>query len=149
MLAEFDVYALAHVDAGLNLLALILTVAGLVAIKRGNVELHKKLMLAATAVSAAFLCCYLTYHALKPAPVTYKGEGVGRAVYLTILLSHIVLAVVVVPLILRTVYLGLADRREQHRRWARWTAPIWLYVSATGVIVWAILYPGGGGTTGG
>jgi len=140
MLAEFDIYILAHVDAALNATALALIVAGLIAVKRGSIELHKKLMLAAATVSAAFLVCYLTYHFLKPEPVRFEGEGAMRGVYYAILISHIILAVVQVPLILRTIYLGLKDRREQHRKWARVTAPIWLYVSATGVVIWALLY---------
>jgi putative membrane protein len=139
MLAEFDFRILADVDAVLNGLAFVLICAGLVAIKRGKVELHKKLMLSAVGVSAAFLICYLTYH-YTVGSVTFAGEGAIRTVYLVLLVSHIVLAVVQVPLILRTVYLGLMDRREQHKRWAKVTTPIWLYVSITGVIVYGMLY---------
>lgn len=130
---------LADVDATLNGIAFVLICAGLVAIKRGNVELHKKLMLAAVAVSALFLVCYLIYHASAP-PVKFAGEGWIRPVYFVLLISHIVLAAVQVPLILRTVWLGLKDRREAHRRWAKVTTPIWLYVSLTGVVVYFMLY---------
>jgi uncharacterized membrane protein YozB (DUF420 family) len=139
MLAEFDFRILADVDAALNALAFVLIVAGLIAVKRGAIELHKQLMLAATAVSAAFLACYLTYH-LNAEPVRFTGEGWIRPVYFVLLTSHVMLAAVQVPLILRTVWLGLKDRREQHRRWAKVTAPIWLYVSVTGVVVYAMLY---------
>lgn len=139
MLAAFDFRVLADVDAVLNAVAFVLICAGLVAIKRGNVELHKKLMLSAVAVSAAFLACYLTYH-WNAEPVRFAGEGWLRPVYFTLLISHVVLAGVQVPLILRTVWLGLKDRREQHRKWAKVTAPIWLYVSITGVIVYLMLY---------
>lgn len=141
MLAEFDFRILATVDAVLNALAFALICAGLVAIKRGNVELHKKLMLGAVAMSALFLVCYVTYHLNAP-PVKFTGEGWIRPVYFTLLISHVVLAAVQVPLILRTVYLGLKDRRAQHRKWAKVTTPIWLYVSLTGVVIYAMLYHG-------
>jgi uncharacterized membrane protein YozB (DUF420 family) len=139
MLATFDFRVLAHVDAILNACATALIVAGLVAIKRGSVAWHKRLMLAAAGVSALFLCCYVTYH-LNTEPVKFAGEGWIRRVYYPLLVSHVVLAAVQVPLILRTIWLGLKDRREQHRRWAKVTAPIWLYVSVTGVVVYALLY---------
>ena len=139
MLATFDFRILADIDAALNALAFVLICAGLVAIKRGKVELHKKLMLAAVGVSAIFLCCYLTYH-LNAEPVKFRGEGAIRPVYFALLISHVVLAAVQVPLILRTVYLGLKDRREQHKKWAKVTTPIWLYVSITGVVVYFMLY---------
>lgn len=139
MLAEFDFRVLADVDAALNALAFTLICAGLVAIKRGKVRLHKRLMLGAAWVSALFLCSYVTYHLNAP-QVSFKREGWIRPIYFTLLISHIVLAVVQVPLILRTIYLGLKDRREQHKKWAKVTAPIWLYVSITGVLVYVMLY---------
>ena len=139
MPATFDYRILADVDAALNALAFALVCAGLVAIKRGNVALHKRLMLSAVCVSAAFLCCYVVYHLNAP-PVKFRGEGAIRTVYFVLLISHVVLAAVQVPLILRTVWLGLKDRREQHRKWAKVTTPIWLYVSLTGVVVYVMLY---------
>ena len=139
MLAAFDFRILADVDAVLNGIAFVLICAGLIAVKRGKVELHKKLMLAAVATSALFLACYLTYHATCEA-VKFQGEGAARPVYFTLLISHIVLAVVQVPLILRTVYLGLKDRRAAHKKWAKVTTPIWLYVSMTGVVIYLMLY---------
>ena len=139
MLAAFDFRILADVDAVLHGIAFVLICAGLIAVKRGKVELHKKLMLAAVATSALFLACYLTYHATCEA-VKFQGEGPVRLVYFTLLISHIVLAVVQVPLILRTVYLGLKDRREAHKKWAKVTTPIWLYVSITGVVIYLMLY---------
>lgn len=139
MLAAFDFRVLADVDAALNGIAFVLTVAGLIAIKRGRVALHKQLMLAAVAVSAVFLGCYLVYHATCE-PVRFRGEDGLATAYYVLLVSHVVLAVVQVPLLLRTVWLGLKDRREAHRRWARITAPIWLYVSLTGVVVYLLLY---------
>lgn len=139
MLAEFDFRILATVDAALNGLAFVLICAGLWAIKAKRVELHKRLMLAAVAVSGVFLACYLTYH-LNAEPVRYTGSGWSRTFYFTLLISHVVLAAVQVPLILRTVWLGLKDRRAQHRRWAVITTPIWLYVSLTGVVIYFMLY---------
>ena len=139
MLSAFDFRVLADVDAILNGIAFVLICSGLVAIKRGSVEVHKKLMLSAVAVSALFLISYLTYHATCE-PVNFQGEGWIRPVYYTLLISHVVLAAVQVPLILRTVYLGLKDRREAHKKWAKVTTPIWLYVSLTGVIIYVMLY---------
>ena len=139
MLADFDFRVLAHVDAILNALAFVFICGALIAIKRGNVQLHKRLILIAVAISAAFLCCYVVYHLNAPA-VKFTKEGWIRWVYFPLLISHVVLAAVQVPLILRTLYLGLKDRREQHRKWAKVTAPIWLYVSITGVIVYVMLY---------
>lgn len=139
MLANFDYRVLADVDATLNGITLTLIMSGLIAVKTGRIELHKKLMLAAVTTSAAFLCCYIVYH-LNAEPVRYAGEDWMRPFYFTLLISHIILAVVQVPLILVTVWLGLKDRRERHKKWARITAPIWLYVSITGVIVYFMLY---------
>ncbi len=139
MLAQFDFRVLAHVDAALNTLATVLIVSGLVAIKAGRLELHKQLMLAAASVSALFLVCYVTYH-LNAEPVKFRGEGWIRPVYFALLISHVVLAAVQVPLILRTIWLGLKDRRVPHRKWAKITWPIWLYVSVTGVVVYLMLY---------
>lgn len=139
MLAAFDFRILADIDAILNGIAFSLICAGLIAIKRGNVELHKKLMLSAVGCSALFLVCYLTYH-ITCEPVKFQGEGTIKAVYYALLITHVVLAAVQVPLILRTVYLGLKDRREAHKKWAKITTPIWLYVSVTGVVIYLMLY---------
>lgn len=139
MLAAFDFRVLADVDAILNGIAFVLICAGLIAIKRGKEELHKKLMLAALGCSALFLVCYLTYHATCES-VKYQGEGAIRIVYFVLLISHIVLAAVQVPMILRTAWLGLKDRRAAHKKWAKITTPIWLYVSITGVVIYFMLY---------
>ncbi|MEY2982167.1 MAG: hypothetical protein RL562_2394 [Planctomycetota bacterium] len=139
MLAALDLRNLADLNAMLNGAAFVLIVAGLVAIHRGNESLHKKLMLAATGVSALFLASYLTYH-LTCESVKFTGEGWIRPVYFVVLISHIVLAAVQVPLIVLTVWTGLRDGRPKHRRLAKITAPIWLYVSVTGVVVYWMLY---------
>jgi putative membrane protein len=139
VLASFDFRVLADVNATLNLLATILIVAGLAAIKRRNERAHKVLMLSAAAMSALFLVSYVVYHT-NAEPVSFAGEGVVRVVYLVILGTHVVLAIVQVPLILLTIRRGLRDDRARHRKLARITAPIWLYVSVTGVIVYLMLY---------
>lgn len=139
MLATFDYRVLADVDAILNACAFVFLTSALLAIKLGNVGMHKLLIWIAVAFSATFLGCYVVYH-LNAAPVKFAHDGWIRPVYFVLLISHVVLAVVQVPLILRTLYLGVKDRREQHRRWAKVTAPIWLYVSITGVIVYVLLY---------
>jgi putative membrane protein len=109
------------------------------AIRRLEIERHRRLMLAAAATSTVFLASYLTYHA-RVGSVHFPGQGPIRTVYFAILFSHTLLAIVVLPLVLRTLYLGLHRRDDQHRRIARVTFPIWLYVSVTGVIVYFMLY---------
>lgn len=96
-------------------------------------------MIAAAVTSAVFLVSYLTYHA-RVGSVRFAGQGPVRAVYFGILITHTILAAAVLPLVLRTLYLGLRRRDDKHRRIARWTFPIWLYVSVTGVIVYVLLY---------
>jgi len=96
-------------------------------------------MVLALIVSAAFLVSYLVYH-VKVGSVPFPGQGWIRPVYFAILISHVVLAALVPPLALRTVWLAAKDRIVDHKRWARWTFPIWLYVSITGILVYAMLY---------
>jgi uncharacterized membrane protein YozB (DUF420 family) len=127
------------VNAALNALAAVLLVCGWRLIKLRRERAHKIVMLSAFGVSAVFLACYLVYHA-RVGSVPFTGPPAVRAVYLVILVSHIVLAAMVPFLALITIYLGLADRRARHRQIARWTLPIWLYVSITGVMVYAMLY---------
>jgi uncharacterized membrane protein YozB (DUF420 family) len=129
-------------NAVLNATSGLLLVLGYAAIRRRRVALHKVCMLAALVVSALFLCSYLYYHfAVKGGePTRFQGPDAARAVYLAVLLSHTVLAVVAAPLALITAWLGLSDRLKRHTRLARWTLPIWLYVSVTGVVVYWMLY---------
>lgn len=134
-----DLRFLADVNATLNATAFVLTIAGLVAIKRRKEATHKRFMLAAATVSALFLASYLTYH-LTCEPVRFQGDGAIRYVYFVILISHVVLAAVLAPLLIVTVILGIRGRRQKHRRFARTTAPIWIYVSVTGVMVYVMLY---------
>lgn len=133
-----------HLNAGLNGLAGILLVVGFWLIKKRREQAHKVVMLSAFATSCVFLACYLTYHiAVKPGGHTRfdssYGQGIAYAYY-GMLLSHIVLAAAVPFLAILTIYLGLKDKRASHRKWAKITFPIWLYVSVTGVLVYLMLY---------
>lgn len=131
--------ALPTLNAILNSTCAVLLVAGLVAIKRKRRTLHIRCMLAATGVSVLFLASYLTYHAVHGA-TRFPGTGFIRPVYFTILLTHTVLAAAVVPLVLTTLYRAARGRFEAHRRLARLTWPVWMYVSVTGVAIYVLLY---------
>ncbi len=134
---------LPHVNASLNALATVLLVAGYILIKRRQEEAHKWVMLACFGVSAIFLICYLTYHFnIVGGSKKFPSSEYSAAafVYYPILISHILLAITVPFLAVGTIYLGLANKRLGHRRLAKWTFPIWLYVSVTGVIVYLMLY---------
>jgi uncharacterized membrane protein YozB (DUF420 family) len=127
------------VNATLNGISAILLVIGYRLIRQRRIEQHRRVMIAAFATSTLFLICYLIYHAnvgSKPFP----GQGTIRTVYFFILITHIVLAACVPPMALVTLIRGLRARYDQHARLARWTLPIWLYVSVTGVVVYVMLY---------
>ncbi len=136
---DFSVEQLPAVNATLNGLSSLLLVSGWVLIKRRYERAHKWTMLSAFGVSCAFLACYLVYH-YRVGSVPFQGPSGVRAAYLTMLASHVVLAALVPFLAAATIYLGLRDRRQRHRQLARWTLPIWLYVSVTGVIIYVMLY---------
>lgn len=145
LLAAADLWRiLPAADATLNAVAAVLLVIGYRLIKRGHEVAHKRVMLAAFGVSSAFLACYLTYHIggrlAGREEVRFAGPAGVRQVYLGILISHVLLAFTVPVLSIITIWLGLKDRRESHRRFARWTFPVWLYVSITGVIIYFMLY---------
>lgn len=127
------------INAILNATCAVLLVVAYRAIRRRDIACHRRWMLAAAATSALFLASYLVYHA-RVGSVRFLGTGAARAVYFSVLLTHTVLAVAVLPLVLRTLYLGLKRRDDPHRRIAKWTFPIWLYVSLTGVVVYVMLY---------
>lgn len=129
------------INASLNALATAFIIAGLCFIARDRKQAHILCMIGALASSAAFLACYLTYHFLKAGVVTkFTYPGWPRTLYFIILGTHTPLAVVILPLILVVVTRALQARYEEHRRWARWAAPLWLYVSVTGVLVYLMLY---------
>jgi uncharacterized membrane protein YozB (DUF420 family) len=160
-IAHYDVLAahpIVHLNASLNAVAALLLVVGFALIKKGRVEAHKRTMLAAFGVSAAFLACYLWYH-FQEGHVVFTGSGFPRYVYLLVLWTHIPLAFTVPFLAIAQIYLGFralgcctsavhdserlaeaAMYRDKHIRLVRWTLPIWLYVSFTGVIVYVMLY---------
>jgi putative membrane protein len=126
-------------NASLNALATCCLVAGYVAIRRGRPDVHKRFMLAALTASAAFLTSYVIYHA-NAGSRPFTGQGVIRTVYFVILLTHIPLAALIVPLALITAWRGLRNQLDRHVRIARWTLPLWLYVSVTGVLIYVMLY---------
>jgi len=126
-------------NATLNATSAVLLTTGWILIRRGRIAQHRAVMIAAVCTSALFLISYLVYHA-QVGSVRFTKQGPIRAVYFTILLTHTVLAVAIVPMVLVTLTRGLRARYERHRRIARWTMPIWLYVSVTGVIVYLMLY---------
>ena len=133
------------VNAGLNSLSTALLIAGYVYIRRRDEMAHRNCMLAAFLTSALFLVSYLTYHSyvayvLKRGPTVFKDPAWFRPFYLAILGSHTVLAMVVVPLVLMALYYAWKQRFERHRRIARWTWPLWIYVSVTGVLIYLLLY---------
>ena len=133
------VHPLATANAVLNSVATVLLVAGWLLIRRGRVEAHRNVMVGAFLVSAVFLVSYLSYHYLV-GHVPFRGTGGIRPVYFTILISHILLAVLVPILALRMFFLAWKGRWDAHRRLGRITLPIWLYVSVTGVVIYAMLY---------
>jgi uncharacterized membrane protein YozB (DUF420 family) len=134
-----NVHMLPAVNASLNATSGVLLVIGYVLIRVRRIELHRRVMIAAFITSSLFLASYLVYHA-QVGNVRFMRQGLVRPVYFTILISHVTLAAVVLPLALVTLSRGLKARFPQHRRIARWTFPVWLYVSVTGVLVYVLLY---------
>jgi protein SCO1/2/putative membrane protein len=130
---------LPSVNAFLNATAAVLLVWGYTLIRRKRMETHRKVMQTAFVVSCLFMVCYLVYHA-QVGSVRFQKTGVIRSVYLTILGTHTVLAGAVPVLAIITLRRGRAARFDKHRRIARWTLPVWLYVSVTGVVVYLMLY---------
>ncbi len=133
------------VNATLNGLSATFLVAGFVFIKRGNKIAHRNCMISAFVTSVVFLGCYLTYHGylacvLHRGPTRFVNPAWFRPIYLTILLTHTMLAVVIVPLIITSLWRAKSERFEAHKKIARWTLPLWLYVSVTGVLVYWLLY---------
>lgn len=134
---------LPHVLAGINVVSTAFIVGGYVCIRRGKRTFHRASMIAAAAASLAFLAVYVVYH-LNAGLARFGGEGAVRPIYFTLLIAHIIMAVVIVPLVPATFYMALSGRLERHRAWARWTLPIWLYTTVSGVVVYVMavhLYP--------
>jgi uncharacterized membrane protein YozB (DUF420 family) len=127
------------VNATLNGISGVLLLIGYLLIRARKIELHRRVMIAAFTTSSLFLVCYIVYHA-QVGSVRFVRQGFVRPLYFTILITHVTLAAVVLPLALVTLSRGLKDRYARHRAIARWTFPIWLYVSVTGVLVYVLLY---------
>jgi len=130
---------LATVNAGLNATAALFIGAGFYFIKQKNIQAHKACMIAAMVVSSLFLTSYLIYH-YNVGSVRFTKQGWIRSVYFPLLITHTVLAAVALPMVLRTAFLAARGRFAKHVRIARWTFPVWMYVSVTGVIVYVLLY---------
>jgi putative membrane protein len=127
-------------NASLNGISALLLAGGYVAIRAGKMEVHKRFMLSAFWVSAVFLVSYVIYHIRVKQVVLFQGQGWIRPVYFALLLSHIILAIVIVPMILITLRRAWLEKFDKHRMIARWTLPLWFYVSVTGVIVYLMVY---------
>jgi uncharacterized membrane protein YozB (DUF420 family) len=134
-----SVHDLPAVNASLNALSGVLLIVAYALIRARRIEQHRRVMIAAFVTSSLFLVCYIVYHA-QVGSVRFTRSGVVRPIYFTILITHVTLAAVVLPLAIVTLSRGLKARYAQHRRIARWTFPIWLYVSVTGVLVYILLY---------
>ena len=134
-----EIADLPALNATLNGVAACFLVAGYLLIRSGRRLAHKRMMLAALTTSALFLVSYVVYHA-NAGSRPFPGQGVVRFVYFTILISHVVLAALILPLALTTTARGLWSQYDRHVRIARWTLPIWLYVSVTGVVIYVMLY---------
>ena len=127
------------VNASLNAVSGVLLLVGYVLIRARRIAAHRWVMISAFAASSLFLICYVVYHA-QVGSVPFQRQGFVRPLYFTILITHVVLAATVPPLAIVTLTRGLKGRYPQHRRIARWTFPIWMYVSVTGVLVYVLLY---------
>ena len=134
-----SVHDLPAVNASLNAVSGILLVCGYTLMRMKRIELHRKVMIAAFATSSLFLICYVIYHA-QVGSVPFTRHGLVRPLYFGILITHVTLAAAVLPLAVITLSRGLKARFDRHKAIARWTLPIWLYVSVTGVLVYVLLY---------
>jgi len=128
------------VNASLNGLSAIFLTTGYVFIRRGNKNAHRNCMISAFVTSTIFLICYLTYHFTVKTVTHFREPAWFRPIYLTILLTHTILAVAIVPLVLVTLHRAVKGRFELHKKIARWTWPIWMSVSVTGVVIYLLLY---------
>ena len=133
-------YYLPKLNAIINGTCFVLLLISFYYVKRKQYQIHKKINIAAFFLSALFLMSYVTYHYLVP-ETSYGGEGLLRNFYYFILITHIILAAIVLPLVLLSFYYGLNDNRPKHRKIVRWSFPIWLYVTFTGVLVYLLLSP--------
>jgi putative membrane protein len=136
----FDIHIFARINAVINSIVAFLLLVGLMAVKKGNYRLHKKVMLSAIVLSVLFLVSYIAHHLLS-GDTKFGGEGTIRYVYFFILITHIFLAAIILPFILFTAYRALVAEWPAHRKLAKITWPIWFYVSVTGVVVYLMISP--------
>ena len=136
----FNVHVFAEVNGIINSVVSFLLLVGLLAVKRGRYQLHKRVMIAAMILSVLFLVSYILHHLLSDS-TSYGGEGTMKTVYYFILISHIILAGLIMPFVLFTAYRGLVAEWPRHKKLAKITWPIWFYVSVTGVIVYLMISP--------
>ena len=134
-----SIHDLPAVNATLNGISGVLLIVGYLLMRARRIDMHRRVMLSAFVTSSVFLACYLIYHA-QVGSVRFTRQGYVRPLYFTILITHVTLAAVTLPLAIVTLSRGLKARYSQHRAIARWTLPIWLYVSVTGVLVYVLLY---------
>ncbi|HLU18026.1 MAG TPA: DUF420 domain-containing protein [Edaphocola sp.] len=137
---DFDVHIFAKINAVINSIVAVLLVGALMAIKNRNVVLHRKLIMAAIISSVLFLLSYICHHVWTDS-TPYGGQGMIRSVYYFILITHIILAAVILPFILFTAYRGLTAEYPKHRKLAKYTWPLWFYVSVSGVVVYMMIAP--------
>jgi putative membrane protein len=139
------IFTLPHLNALLNTTSGLFLIAGYIFIRRRQIRAHRASMIAAFVASSVFLVSYVLYHSLLAyylgqGPTKFRGEGFIRPVYFVILITHTILAIAIVPFIIVTLRRGLKRQDARHKRIARWTLPLWLYVSVTGVVVYLLLY---------
>ena len=142
---EFWIANLPAINASLNGLATVFLTLGFIFIHQQMKIAHRNMMVSAFSTSVIFLIGYVSHKALRAAAggdinTTFQGEGFWKLFYYVMLITHVILAMIIVPLILRTLYLAIRGNFEKHRAWARWTFPLWYYVSITGVLVYFFLY---------
>lgn len=133
------VSTLPHLNAVLNAAAAVALLIGFIFIRRKNIDAHRRSMITAMAISAVFLISYVTLRFYAPI-FEFRGEGFIRPIYYTLLVSHVLLAIAIVPLVIITVFRALSARFDKHKKIARWTWPIWMYVSVSGIVVYLMLY---------
>jgi len=139
-LGDVDVTFLPKLHALLNSFTAVALVVGYRFIKKGNIRFHRFSMTTAFVLSAFFLISYVTYH-YQAAPTSYGGVGIMRTIYYFVLISHIILAALIVPFVLLSVYFAISKQFVRHKRISRWTFPLWLYVAVTGVLVYFMISP--------
>lgn len=133
------VSTLPHLNAVLNAAAAVTLLIGFIFIRRKNIDAHRRSMITAMAISAVFLISYVTLRFYAPI-FEFRGEGIIRPIYFTLLVSHVLLAIAIVPLVIITVFRALSARFDKHKKIARWTWPVWMYVSVSGIVVYLMLY---------